>query len=392
MTRLLLIGLLGTAVGFVPTVAMAQTTPPPVGQVSPPPAPAPVATAAQPPLIIQRVLVKVNGQAFTQTDLEQAQTDALAQKNMQANVKTAPTDAALQAQLLQITPGILVDAINDMLMIEKAHELGYKMSDDQFQKFIDNIKADNNIKDDAGFKKALVDQGLTMEQLRKNLEHEYLRRAVQQSEIMKGANMTDEEARQYYKAHTTEFMVPAKVVLREILVAVSTTSVGGQASFNAGADETARDKATAIHDRLVKGEDFAKVAAEVSDSGTKQNGGLLGDVNVADMSDTLRPIIEALKAGDFTAPIRTQRGYQILKLDSRAAEQPKPFEDVRDVIAQKIYEQRLSGEEQKYLDKLRGQALIEWKDQNLKDMYDKQVASAKKPGTGVSSPGAQPGR
>jgi parvulin-like peptidyl-prolyl isomerase len=301
---------------------------------------------------------------------------------MQANVKTAPTDAALQAQLLQITPGILVQVIDDMLMIEKAHELGYKMSDDQFQKFIDNIKADNPaIKDDAGFKKALADQGLTMEQLRKNLEHEYLMRAVQQSEIMKNANMTDEEARQYYKAHTAEFLVPAKVVLREILVAVSTTSVGGQPSFNAGADETARDKATGIHDRLAKGEDFAKVALEVSDSATKQNGGLLGDVNIADMSDTLRPLVEALKPGDITAPIRTQRGYQILKLDARVAEQPKPFEDVRDLIAQKIYETRLTGEQAKYVAKLRTQALIEWKDQNLKDLYDKQVADAKKAGT-----------
>jgi parvulin-like peptidyl-prolyl isomerase len=382
MNRLLLTGLLGAAVAFAPAPAAAQATPPPAGQASPTvPVPSALSTSTQPPVIIQRVLVKVNGQAFTQTDLEQAQTDALAQKNLQANVKTAPTDAALQTQLLQITPGILVQVIDDMLMIEKAHELGFKMSDDQFQKFIDNIKADNNIKDDAGFKKALADQGLTMEQLRKNLEHEYLVRAVQQSEIMKSAQMTEEEARQYYKAHTAEFLVPAKVVLREILVAVSTTSVGGQPSFNAGADETARDKATAIHDRLVKGEDFAKVAAEISDSATKQNGGLLGDVNVADMSDTLRPLVDALKPGDISAPIRTQRGYQILKLDARVPEQPKPFEDVRDLIAQKIYEQRLSGEQQKYVAKLRTQALIEWKDQSLKDMYDKQVASDKKAGT-----------
>ena len=138
--------------------------------------------------------------------------------------------------------------------------------------------------------------------------------------------------------------------------------------------------ADAIHDRLTKGEDFAKVAGEVSDSPSKATGGLIGDVNVNDMSDTLRPLIDALKPGEVTPPIRTQRGYQLLKLDSRSPEQPKPFEDVREAIAQKIYEQRVDGETEKYLDKVRGQALIEWKDQNLEDMYDKQLNDMKKAG------------
>lgn len=391
------VGLLAAAVGLTPISSAAQTVPPtpPVAQgtqsqTSPPttppaspvpPAPATPADAA--PVtghsaIIQRVLVKVNGEAFTQTDLEQKQTEALAAKNQQSDVKTAETDAVLQRELQQITPSIIVAAVDDMLLVQKARELGYKLSDDQYQKFIDSLKADNHIPDDAAFDKALAEQGMTKDQLRKNYEENYLKQAVQQSEIMSHAQMTDQEARQYYTAHLAEFMTPAKVVLREILIAVPTEGAGGQASFNAGADETARDKANAIHDRLMKGEDFTKVAAEVSDSPSKANGGLIGDVNENDMSDTLRPMIDALKPGDITPPIRTQRGYQILKLDSRSPQQPKPFDDVREAIAQKIYEQRVDGETQKYLDKVRTGALIEWKDQNLEDIYDKQLSDMKK--------------
>jgi peptidyl-prolyl cis-trans isomerase SurA len=399
------VGLLAAAVGLTPISSTAQTPPPtpPVGQstqtqtqtqTSPPttpPAnpvpPAPGATAEAPPVtgrsaIIQRVLVKVNGEVFTQTDLEQKQTEALAAKNQQANVKTAETDAVLQRELQQITPGLIVEVVDDMLLVQKARELGYKLSDDQFQKFIDDLKADNHIQDDAAFDKALTEQGMTKEQLRKTYEERYLRQAVQQSEVMSHAQMTDQEARQYYAAHQAEFMTPAKVVLREILIAVPTQATSGQASFSAGVDDAARDKANAIHDRLMKGEDFVKVAAEVSDSPSKATGGLIGDVNVNDMSDTLRPLIDALKPGEITPPVRTQRGYQILKLDSRSPEQPKPFDDVRETIAQKIYEQRVDGETQKYLDKVRAQALIEWKDQNLEDMYDKQLSDMKKAGGG----------
>jgi parvulin-like peptidyl-prolyl isomerase len=386
--------LAAAALAVTPRLSAAQTvSPPPVAQgaqgATTVPQGTPVQavpmTAPTPPVnarsaIIQRVLVKVNGEAFTQTDLEEKQTEALAAKNQQANVKTAETDAVLQRQLQQITPDLIVKAVDDMLLVQRARELGYRMSDDQYQKLIDTIKADNHLTDDATFKKALADQGMTQEQLRKNLEQGYLMQAVQQSEIMSHAQMTEQEARQYYTAHTAEFLTPAKVVLREILVAVPTESANGQASFNAGVDETARGKASAIHDRLAKGEDFATVASEVSDSPSKATGGVIGEVNVNDMSDVLRPLIDVLKPGEITPPVRTQRGYQILKLDSRSPEQPKPFDDVREAIAQKIYEQRVDGETQKYLTKVRAQALIEWKDEALKEMYDKQISDLKKAG------------
>jgi len=390
-------GLLAAAVLLTPGLSAGQTAPPtpPVvqgaqGQTSPtsptsPVQPAPAPASQAPPVyghsaIIQRVLVKVNGEAFTQTDLEQKQTEALVAKNQQADVKAAETDVVIQRELQQITPGIIVQAVDDMILVQRARELGYKMNDDQYQKFIESLKAENHLQDDAAFNKALAEQGMTKEQLRKNLEEGYLKQAVQQSEIMSHAQMTDQEARQYYSTHQAEFMTPAKVVLREILVAVPTESANGQASFNAGLDEAARAKANAIHDRLTKGEDFATVAAEVSDSPSKATGGVIGEVNVNDMSDALRPLVDVLKPGDITPPIRTQRGYQILKLDSRSAEQPKPFDDVREAIAQKIYEQRVDGETQKYLDKVRAQALIEWKDETLKEMYDKQLSDMKKAG------------
>jgi peptidyl-prolyl cis-trans isomerase SurA len=391
MTRSMLVGFVVAT--WVPALAAGQGTAPPPAtqaaqtQIAQPQTPAAPAPAAQPTLavgtksaIIQRVLVKVNGEAFTQTDLEHLQTDALAKTSQQADVRNADSDIVIQRQLQQITPGLIVSAIDDMLIIQRARELGYKMSDDQYAKFIENIKKDNHFTEEA-FKQALVDQGLTEAQLHRNLEREYLKQAVEQSEIMGRTQLTEQEAREYYGAHQSEFLTPAKVVLREILVAVATDTTNGQPSFNAGADQAARDKANAIRDRLLKGEDFAKVAAEVSDSPSKATGGLIGDVNIADMSETLRPIIAALKPGDVAVPMRTPRGYQVLKLDARSAEQPKPFEDVREDIGNRIYQQRLGGEEAKYLEKIRAQALIEWKDENLKAMYVKQMSETKKAGS-----------
>jgi hypothetical protein len=59
---------------------------------------------------------------------------------------------------------------------------------------------------------------------------------------------------------------------------------------------------------------------------------------------------------------------------------------VRETIGQKIYQERLGGEQKKYIEKLRTQALIEWKDDSYKQMYEKALAARDKAGL----PGPQP--
>ena len=66
------------------------------------------------------------------------------------------------------------------------------------------------------------------------------------------------------------------MTLREILIEMPTTTQKGQAGVNVGADDETAKKAEAVRARVDQGEDFAKVAAEVSDSASKANGGLIG--------------------------------------------------------------------------------------------------------------------
>ena len=144
--------------------------------------------------------------------------------------------------------------------------------------------------------------------------------------------------------------------------------------INAAENEAAQQKVAAIRERLVKGEDFEKVAAEASDSGTKANGGLIGTVLMSDLDTSLREVFAKLEPGQVSEPVRTSRGYQLFKLDSRSAAEPRPFETVRDEISQRIYQERLQGEMKTYLDKLREVALIEWRDPAYKEMYEKKRA------------------
>jgi len=327
--------------------------------------------------IIQQIIVKVNGEIFTLTELTQRQIQALRDKNRMVDKPAdLENDATLRTMLATLTPDILVSAVDELLLVQRGRELGFRLTDDQFKSVIENVRKDNKL-DDAGFKAALLQEGLTMDLYRQMMERQMIIQKVQQDEVMQHATLTDEESRQYYQAHPAEFTTAPKVSLREIFVAVPTTTRGTNTVFNAETDATAKEKITAIRARITGGEPFDKVAADASESATKDKGGLMGPVNLPDMNPVLRDIIEKLKVGEVSEPVRTATGYELFMIDAQTAATLEPFEKVRDQIAQRVYAERLDGETKKYLGKLRTQALIEWKHDEMRKMYEKRMAETK---------------
>ena len=82
----------------------------------------------------------------------------------------------------------------------------------------------------------------------------------------------------------------------------------------------------------------------------------------------------SMQVGDITEPIRTQRGYQLLKLESRTEAKLRSFEEARGDIGNRIGEQKLRGEREKYLDRLRSQATITWRNAELEKAYNAALA------------------
>src|SRR6202011_4114566 len=101
--------------------------------------------------IIEQILVKVNGEIFTKSDLEQRQVAALRQKGQAIDLKSDPKNVQLRKALDDITPQIMVDAVDEMLIVQRGKELGYKLSDEQFKSVVDSIRKENKIETDEQF-------------------------------------------------------------------------------------------------------------------------------------------------------------------------------------------------------------------------------------------------
>lgn len=326
--------------------------------------------------ILEQVLVKVNGDIITKTDLEQRQIAALRQKN--PNLR-ANDEAALQRALAEITPEVIVDAVDELLIVQRGRELGYAMSTEQFNSIVENIKKENKLEDEEQFNAALAQEGLTMADLRRQLERTMIVQRVQQVEVMSKLQVTDAELKMYYDSHKESFTTKPQLTLREILVSVPVSERG----VNVGVEEEARTRADDIRKRLMAGEPFARLAADLSDSPSKANGGLVGPITLDVLAPDLQQALQSLKAGDLTQVLRTSRGFQIVKLETLEEARIKPFDDSRDEIADRIANEKRRGEFSKFLEKLRGQAIIDWKNDEIKKAWElglQQAASQTVPG------------
>lgn len=322
--------------------------------------------------ILEQVLVKVNGDIITKTELEQRQIATLRQKD--PNLRP-DNDAALKKALAEITPAVIVDAVDELLILQRGRELGYAMSNEQFDSIVENIKKENKLEDEEQFQAALKQEGMTMADLRKQLERTMIIQRVQQTEVMSKLQVTDAELKMYYDGHKETFTTKPQLTLREILVSVPVSDRG----VNVGLEEEAKLKAEDNRKRLVAGEPFARLAADLSDSPSKANGGLVGPITMDVLAPEFQQALKELKVGDLTPVLRTSRGFQVVKLETMETATVKPFEESREEIADRIANEKRRGEFTKFLERLRSQAIIDWKNDEIKKAWEvglKQAAEA----------------
>ncbi len=327
-------------------------------------------------IIIQRILVKVNGDIITQTELEERQIGLLQQRGLQLR-----NDAELARALEEVTPEVISGAVDELLLIQRARELGYQFTDEQFEEILGELMNENGFETEEEFRQALQQgEGMTIEDLRRVMERQILINQVQQIEVLGSVTLTEVEAREHYEANIDRYTEPATVTMREILVRLPERLGGASAT----ADDMARVEADEARQRVLDGEEFELVAVAVSDAASKANGGLIGPIEVSLLSSALLEVLVDLEVGDISEPLRTPLGYQVLRLEARTEPEPRPFAEVRDQISENVFNDRRLAEYARYLDRLRSEADFEWQSERLQQAFEayEEVRAARLAGGG----------
>lgn len=136
----------------------------------------------------------------------------------------------------------------------------------------------------------------------------------------------DEEAQIYFDENPDEFRGPDERHARHILVPFSED------------EAKAAELAESLRQRLLAGESFAELAAQYSaDSGTAGSGGDLGwlgagDAPATEFEDTLFVLAES----EISAPVRTEYGFHLIKLDGTRAGDVLDFDEVKEQLLTRL--------------------------------------------------------
>lgn len=342
-------------------------------------------------------VAEVNGEEITPFALQEAITQ---QKRQLVSILGDNIDPAmLDDERLQ--PRALDSLIQRMLLLQKSAELKLVASDSQIAKSITSVAAFqlNGMFSADAYKSVLANAGYTPERFRRaqadDIVLTQLQTAINETdfatalELSATANLIAEERdvrylvipdadlvsdddlsmealQQYYRDNEVAFFNPEQVVVDYILLegsdfAVSVDEALVEEQYEAVKDEyEVSEQARVSHilliqaddeldtayaqrvadtgERLGRGEDFADLAAELSDDlGSASLGGELGFTDGTAFPDEMESAIAGLVApGEISAPVQTDAGTHFIRLEERIAGDSVDYESVRDELRASI--------------------------------------------------------
>ena len=209
---------------------------------------------------------------------------------------------------------VLDEMINEKLVVAEAKRQGLVPGDVEVNREVEKAIQDARDRLGAdGFREQLAKENLTEEQLRTKYREEATRQQLAQRVVQKALPrkpVSQVEAEAYFKAEPGKFpLAPGQVRLSVIQIPVTPDSTAAAA---------ARVRALEIRKRIVNGEKFAKVAAEVSDdTGSSKAGGDLGFFPRGSMEPALEQVAFSLKLDEVSDPVQSPFGWHLIQVLER---------------------------------------------------------------------------
>lgn len=244
---------------------------------------------------------------------------------------------------------------------QKAEDLDVEVTDKEVDDRLKQVKQQYFGGKEDEFQKNLKSQGLTVDQVRGEIESQLLSEKIY-AKVTADVKVTDAEVEDYYNKNKADYKVASSRDVRHILVAK-------------------KGRADDLHSQLENGGNFAALAKKYStDPGSKQNGGKL-TVRKGETVPEFDKVAFELKKGELSAPVKTQYGYHIIEaLSDVKAPSQTPLKDVKEQIRQQLLQER------------RQKAITDWSKETNDEFEDKiayQVGYAPPATTGNTTTATQ---
>lgn len=235
--------------------------------------------------------------------------------------------------------------INVRLQLQEAKNAGVRVSDEELQGAIDNIKKKYSMSD-AAFSESLKNEGFTFAEYKKRLLEQILISKVVNSQIRNKIIVTDEDLKKFVSENKEVLEDSESYRISQILL----KKLDGDSI-------KLEQKAGDLRKKIEQGESFSDLAKQYSEDASANAGGDLGILKKSQLNKNFTDIISQMKPGDVSKPFWTEAGLHIIKLESRTEvkNNDEILQEARNMLNDKIFKERYNA----WIKSLREKSFIE---------------------------------
>lgn len=295
------------------------------------------------------IVARVNNQVIFYSDLE-----FLGREIFDKIRQQAPPER-VEAELREARRNLLERIIDRTLLEQEAERLQVKITDEEVEASLQNLlKSRGATKEELYVD--LAKQKMSPERFRDKLRKELMVARMLDLLVRSHIHVTDKECQEFYENNYKDLSPTAQppgdsVRLQQIILLVK----GGSEKEK----EEKKKLLEEIRKRVLKGEDFGKLAKQYTQGPNPEGGGDCGFFRPGDLLPELDRVAFSLKPGEVSQVIETQVGYHLLRVMSREEASAKLPEAVKAEIRAKLEERQYQQEVRKLVESLRKNAFID---------------------------------
>lgn len=226
----------------------------------------------------------------------------------------------LKAQNTQLPPNdVLVRQVLDRLIIQqlqlqRAENVGIKISDETLNLALANIAERNNVSL-ADLPGLLAREGVDYAAYRRELRQQITIDQLRQRDVLQRIAVSPREVDAFLARQEGKSNLREDFLVSHILIPVPSTAQPAEI-------ETAQKLADELHARILAGENFAKLALTYSSGQQALEGGSLGWLKGSELPSIFADVAPGLPKGGVSEPIRNASGFHLIRLDDRRGGEP----------------------------------------------------------------------
>lgn len=246
--------------------------------------------------------------------------------------------AGQQRQMLDVM-------IGELLMQQRAEEIGIVVSDEDVEKAITDVETQNNISREQ-LEQALIAQGLTMTRYRNQLTNQILRYKLMGREVQSKVDITRQEVRNYYQEHLEDYRQSAHTRLSRLSFPVTADS------------QQAHQDADLARRKLVEGATVDQVLLDLSGH-TQVEGGDMGAFKPGELSPAFEEAISVLELGGISEIVTLGGMLHLLKVEERSSGGVADLASVEAEIGELLRKKKMDEKLEQWRSDLKGEAYID---------------------------------